>query len=375
MVISITIWFVFGLLISYLIVIGIITFGWFQLASNERPSYLKEVRLSVVIAVRNEEENISRLISQILNQDYPQPLFDIIIIDDHSTDNTASIIESYMVNDDHKISLLSATGNGKKNALREGIRRSTSDLIVTTDGDCEVGNRWLSGIVSYYCTTGKKVICGPVVYSDHKSIFQKFVTVDFASLVASGAGSLGVGLPLMGNGANIAFEKQVYDDFKDKSNKYASGDDVFLIHHSAKKYGYKSVGFIKQEEVIVKTPPPVGFADFMKQRIRWASKAKGYYLPWPIIVSLTIFIFNLALFTLLVGSIFFNWLLPIYFLIILTKFLIDIPLVFRFLTFSGKSKLKPWLFIMEFVYPVYIVISAISSFVFSFSWKDRRDLQ
>ncbi len=375
MAISFIIWLVFGLLISYLMVIGIITFGWFQLALSERKLPEREVRLSVVIAVRNEGENLSKLISHLLNQDYPSDLYEIIVVDDHSTDNTSEIVESYMVKNTNGISLVKATGNGKKNALHEGIGKSTSELIVTTDGDCEMGNRWLSGIVNYYCVTGKKVICGPVVYSKSKSIFEKFMTIDFASLVASGAGSLGVCLPLMGNGANIAFEKKVYDGYNNGSSKYASGDDVFLIHYSAKIFGYGSIGFVKDEDVIVSTPPPSGIIEFIKQRVRWASKAKGYYLPWPIIVSLIIFLFNLAMFSILVGSIFFTWLLPIYILIIITKLLIDVPLVFRFLTFSGKSNLKPWLVILEFIYPVYIVISAISSFLFSYNWKGRTELQ
>jgi len=114
---------------------------------------------------------------------------------------------------------------------------------------------------------------------------------------------------------------------------------------------------------------------FLIQRSRWASKATGYRLLWPVIVSLTVFLFNILLFLMLTGSIFFSWLLPVYLLIILTKFIIDMPLVFSFLSFAEKSKLKTLLFFMEFIYPVYIVFVAVASLVFRFNWKGRGQLR
>jgi len=78
----------------------------------------------------------------------------------------------------------------------------------------------------------------------------------------------------------------------------------------------------------------------------------------------------------LTGSIFFSWLLPVYLLIILTKFIIDMPLVFSFLSFAEKIKnLKTLLFFMEFIYPVYIVFVAVASLVFRFNWKGREQLR
>ena len=137
----------------------------------------------------------------------------------------------------------------------------------------------------------------------------------------------------------------------------------------------KAIGFLRSKDAIVSTLPPVNLAEFLRQRTRWASKAVGYRLVWPVIVPLTVFLFNMLLFIMLFGSLYFSWMLPIYFLIVITKLVIDIPLVFSFLSFTEKQNLKPLLFLMEFIYPIYIVIAAIASFLFRFEWKGREKLK
>ncbi len=377
MVISSLIWIVFGITIAYLFVIGIITYGWFSLSTYESdPKNSNGVTISVVIAVRNESANIETLLKQLVNQSYDIGYFEIIVVDDHSTDNTAQLVNQFISdNSNVKIELVTASGEGKKNAIREGIATSSAQLIVTTDGDCKVVHHWLQSIVNYYVSSGCKLILGPVVYENEKTFLQQLFSLDFASLVASGAGSAGAGLPLMGNGANLAFSRDVFNAVNSNTDKFASGDDVFLIHNVTRKYGAKAIGFLRSKDGIVSTLPPVNLTDFLRQRTRWASKAVGYRLVWPVIVPLTVFLFNLLLFIMLFGSLWFPWLLPVYFLIIITKFVIDAPLVFSFLSFTEKTNLKPLLFLMEFIYPVYIIISAIASFLFRFEWKGRERLR
>jgi len=379
MVISILMWIVTGVTISYLIVIGIITYGWFKLSFPVvEKDDSKKVDLSIVIAVRNEAENIEKLLKQIVKQDYDINCYEVIIINDHSTDSTCHLIDQFIhKNKDVKIKFIQASGEGKKDALKEGIAMSMAQLIVTTDGDCNVKQGWLKSIVNYYNSSNCRLIIGPVVYENEKTFLQKFFSLDFASLVASGAGSVDAGLPLMGNGANLTFERSIYTSLGNSYNseKYVSGDDVFLIHNVTQKYGAKAIGFLRNKDAIVSTLSPQNLSDFFKQRNRWASKATGYRMVWPIIVSLTVFLFNMILFLMLAGSLHFSWLLPVYILIIITKFIIDTPLVFSFLSFTEKSKLKPLLFLMEFIYPVYIVIVAAASFVFRFTWKERQQLR
>jgi hypothetical protein len=201
--------------------------------------------------------------------------------------------------------------------------------------------------------------------------------LDFMSLVASGAGSLGAGLPLMANGANLAFEKQTYLDVVNAQSgkSFASGDDVFLLHAIAKKFGINSVHFIKDELAIVKTRPPVNFKSFISQRKRWASKAIAYTSWWAILVSMGVFMLNLMLVLALVTAFFKPWFLIIFGLFVLLKILIEFPMLQNFAEFVNRKKSVPYLFVFGFIYPFYIVFAAISSFFIRYSWRGRKYLK
>ena len=115
MIISLLMWVVFSITVAYLIVIGIITYGWFRLLKNHYQTKADEVNVSVVIAVRNESSNIQSLLKQIINQDYPTDYFEIIVVNDHSTDNTLQLIHEFKTdNPTAKITVVEATENGKK---------------------------------------------------------------------------------------------------------------------------------------------------------------------------------------------------------------------------------------------------------------------
>ena len=218
-----------------------------------------------------------------------------------------------------------------------------------------------------------RLILGPVVYENETSLLQKLFSLDFISLVASGAGSAGVGLPFMGNAANLTFEKQIYLEAEANAMKtgFASGDDVFLIHYVKRRFGRKAIAFIKNKETIVRTPAPTTLKDFLAQRIRWGSKARAYTQPWALLVSFAIFIFNFLLTAILISSLFIPWFLIIYVLFVILKFFIDLPLLYAFSRFAGKRKLLSFVLPFEAVYPLYITYVAIRG-LFPFDWKGRK---
>lgn len=362
----------FGILIAYLLVIGTFIYGWKNYPETGFTKISTGIKVSIVIAVRNETRNVLKLIDSLSRQVFDINEFEVIFVDDNSVDDTFDKISDSIGNANLKIKLYRSKLDGKKAAIRMGVQKASYDLIITTDGDCQMGPNWLSSMIGYYQNSDKKVIIGPVTYDVSNRFISKLFTVEFASLAASGAGSAATGLPLMGNGANLAFEKKLFDDYDDRSDITASGDDVFLIHHSAVKYGNKSIGFVKNEEAIVSTPAPETIKKFFNQRVRWASKAGGYKLIWPIIVSMVVFLFNLQLSLVLLLGIYYNWLLPIFVLLILTKFMIDFPLVNSYLSFCGHKKLSYLLPVMEIIYPFYISIVSMTSFFGNFSWKGRK---
>jgi len=361
--------------VLYMLIIFTFTAGWNSLRSYSFSHRKPGTSLSVVVAFRNETGFLQKLLEALSRQTYPNTLLELIFVNDHSTDESKAIVEKFIIsNKKLNIRLLDADGKGKKAALRKGITNASGVLIVTTDADCLPKKGWLSEIAVLYEEKKPRLILGPVIYGSEKGFLQKLFSLDFISLVASGAGSAEIGLPFMGNAANMAFEKQIYIDAEtDALNTgFASGDDVFFIHYVRREFGRNAIAFIKNEETIVRTPPPENLKAFLSQRIRWGSKARAYSQPWALIVSYTIFLFNFLLTAILISSLFIHhWLIVIYVLFIVLKTLADFPLLYAFGRFAGKRNLLPFVFPFEMVYPVYITYVALRG-LFPYRWKDRK---
>ncbi len=354
-----------------------ITVGWFRTKRFNGAIEQPLVSVSIVIAVRNEETNLLKLLKCLVNQDYPASNFEVIIVDDHSEDETRKVIENFiLLNSSINIRLLEAAGEGKKQALKQGIDVASGELIVTTDGDCEMGIQWLNKLVAFFQATKSPVIIAPVIYHKTDRLIENIFSLEFMSLVASGAGSTGIGMPFMANGANLAFSQEVFSSMKSKDGEqYASGDDVFLIHKVMKTKGSGHICFIRDPEAIVHTHAPGTVSDFLNQRIRWASKAKGYKSAWALIVAFTVFCFNLMLVTTFLAGFIQTWMVIIFGLFVIFKLLIDIPLLYEFTGFVNRRKLMFFLPVLEFIYPFYIVISSLIGLFFQYEWKGRKSLR
>ncbi len=361
---------------SYLVLLLVFITGWLKTGEYQPSEPVARTKVSVVVAARNEEHNLKSLFDSLESQDYPQHLTEIIVVDDHSEDNTFKIIEDYK-NKHPDVVALKADGAGKKAALRQGYSAASGQLIVTTDADCTFGKGWLSGLVSFFEEEKPLLMFGPVVYNGEKTFLQKFFSVEFISLVVSGAGSLGMKLPLSGNAANMAFSKSVLGAVQSmkEGEKYRSGDDVFLLHYIAGRYGAGTVRFVKSRQVVVETAPPSGLRDFIEQRIRWGSKAGGYSLLWPKLVALVVFLFNGAVFAAFVAGFFRPEIWILYALLVLMKFLADYPLLKSFSLFAFKNTLIPYIFLFETVYPFYLTLTAVLSMLLPYRWKGRKGLR
>lgn len=364
--------------LAYLLIMLLISLGWYLTKVFVPLSIDDFKKVSVIVAVRNEEANIKNLLASLLHQSYPKNLFEVTIVDDNSDDKTLQIIEKFKhENPDLNINVVISKGQGKKEALKEGIEFINNQIIITSDGDCIVGRDWIMNYISFFENNNAQLVFGPVFYHNSKRLIQKIFSLEFATLVASGAGSSGIGLPLMGNGANMAFRKSAFDKVKIgmSGDKFASGDDVFLMHSIAAKFGNKSVKFIKNKQSIVETTAPESGTTFFNQRVRWGSKAKAYKRIWPFMVSLVVFIFNVLLGITAILSVFKLWFLALFVLFIILKFLIDFPLIRNYLRFYDQPLNTIMLFPLEFFYPFYIMLTAVFSIFIPYQWKGRKKVK
>ena len=162
-----------GLLIFYSILIFFYRAGWQELKSFSPTIHEPSIKISVIIPARNEEENIGKLLSSLEKQSYPNHLFEVIVVDDHSTDSTASIVSRHSFA--KLIKLESDNINSyKKKAIEAGIASAAGDLIVTTDADCIVPENWLKIISAFKENTKAVFIAAPVMMEQNAGLFQNF---------------------------------------------------------------------------------------------------------------------------------------------------------------------------------------------------------
>lgn len=361
----------------YLLVMLIMTMGWFKLKVFPEKKSTVFLPVSVVVAVRNEENNIKNLLNCLEAQSYSKEQIEVILVDDHSEDKTVEIIQDFILKTKLKIILISASKEGKKNALSQGFAAATGQLFITTDGDCQMQPEWLEILVEYFTQFNPVIIAGPVLYQQDKRVMQKLFSLDFMSLVASGAGSIGAKLPLMANGANLAFSAEAYRKVSGQSanQHFASGDDTFLLHQLAKQFGSEKIHFIKSSSATIITKSPDNLNIFLSQRKRWASKARGYQNLWAKTAAIVVLLFNISMCVVFFSGFSKIWFFAIYLLFVVFKFLIDFPLIHEFSGFAGRRNLIWLLFPFEIIYPFYISYTAVISLIFRFQWKGRNNLR
>jgi len=171
---EIVVWVVMMLSLAYLVIIAVFTYGWFSLEPGLTPKAAPSTNLSVVVAVRNESKNIERLLESLLAQEYPKELMEVIIVDDHSEDDTVAMVNRfYEYHQELFLKVLASPGTGKKEAIAFGIKNAQSGFILTTDGDCIADRRWVREMSACYEVHHSKIILGPVVYANEKTLLQK----------------------------------------------------------------------------------------------------------------------------------------------------------------------------------------------------------
>ena len=357
----------------YLICIFAFTYGLYNLKERFFTFNKKnELKVSVLIAARNEENNIERLLKSLYNQTFVKDLFEVIIIDDHSKDNTLLIVENFIKeNNDINIKIFSADKEGKKFAISQALHLAHNELVIVTDADCVLKTTWIESIVNFYNEKKCKMILAPVLLSPAETFFEKIQVLEHLSLIGSTAGSANIGFPVMCNGANMAYEREAaleVEKFR-KDFNIPSGDDMFLMEQFVKNYGHQSVKFLLSKSAIVETKTCKTVSEFFRQRRRWVSKTKAY-TNWKILTTAFIVLFfNLSIVSLFVSAFFIPALWSLYFLITLLKFFIDFPLLKNITSFMNQSSLLKWTLPLEFIYPFYVVFTAISGMLINVKWK------
>jgi len=348
--------------------------GWKGIETYSLKNSSFKTSVSILIAARNEEDKIFNTISDILAQDYPADLFELVVVDDHSSDRTSEIVLSFA---DRGVKLIVLNENKplnsyKKKAISEAIKFSDSELIVTTDADCRMDPDWLKTMIGFYESGDYKMISAQVIYFEEKSIFEELQTIEFLFLTGLGAAGIGNKMPSTCNGANLAYRREVFIELKGFQgiDDLASGDDELFLHKVASVYP-DGIGFCKSKDAIVYTHAKGNLDEFIQQRKRWASKSTRYKNKAIIVIGLLVWLFNfIVILNAILG--FFN---PIYWYFYLgissLKLIAEMTFMIPVCRFANRSKLlwyMPFLTVIHMFYLMYIGIAGNTG---KYRWKGR----
>jgi poly-beta-1,6-N-acetyl-D-glucosamine synthase len=359
-------------IVIYVIIIALFFKGWKNIPVYKHCHPISgHIPVSVLIPFRNESQNLKALIRSLKNQSYPIHLSEFIFIDDHSSDTSRDEILNHW-EPNFKLIRLSAEVNGKKAALLKGSEQVSGQLIITIDADCIFQKEWLLAMVSFYCKYNPVMIVAPVVLSPGKSFFSKFQNLEFLSLQGSAAGAISIGKPIMCNGANLAYSREILPLVQQTylNSDVASGDDIFALLNVKKRYP-RQVYFLKAYEAIAETQSCHSLKEFLSQRTRWTTKARYYRDFFIVFTAIIVLLVNVSLLYLFIEGLFSgNWLL--FFGVLLAKSLVDFPFLYSLASFFQSKSILKWFPVIQCFYLFYVTITFASSLLGTYTWKNRK---
>jgi cellulose synthase/poly-beta-1,6-N-acetylglucosamine synthase-like glycosyltransferase len=356
------------LLLAYSVLIDYYRRSWNSIPETNAAA--TGVKVSLVVALRNEEQHLEGLVGAITALDYPEDELEIILVDDHSEDGTWQRLCGLS----SKFTVLKLPDglSGKKKAIEKGIAESSGQLIITTDADCTFSPGWIRAMVGCYLQTGAKFIAAPVRMTHRKNFIGIFQSLDFLTLQGITGASVYKKFHTLCNGANLAYEKRVFEEVGGFAgiDHIPSGDDMLLMYKIFRRYP-ADVHYLKNKEAVVSTPAETSIWKFFQQRIRWASKAVHYDDKNVFYILLLVYIVNVGFIVLLTASAVNKFWLPFLLLFFLMKLLAEFPFLNAVAGFFGARKLMVFFPLMQPFHIVYTVIAGWMGRFGSYQWKSR----
>jgi glycosyltransferase involved in cell wall biosynthesis len=365
------------LFIGYAALIAYYQKGWrrspeFLLQENFTP----HLKVAVIVPARNEEKNIGACLHSLIDQTYPKALLEIIVIDDHSTDESAEIVKEFT---DQNVKLISLRdhleqeiNSYKKKAIEIAIDSTNADWIITTDADSTASPLWIETMMAFKDASGGELIAAPVKLSAKGNLLEIFQMLDFITLQGITAAAVNRNFHVMGNGANLGYSKKSFievEGFKG-IDSLASGDDMLLMQKIKIKYPEK-IFYLKNKDAIIRVAPAQSWREFWHQRIRWASKADKYQDKKIFWVLMLVYVFNFLLLGLFILCFWNPDLLLVVLVLFLCKTLVEFPFVNEVAGFFGERKR---MFYFIFIQPLHIIYTVVAGFLGKFGkyeWKGR----
>ena len=342
-------------------------------------------RLAIVVACKNEEDNLPLLFSSIERQ-HSMPK-EIIFVDDNSTDNTFAILLDFAKKLPNVI-VLQSPGNGKKAALIEGVKHCTAKYVLFTDADCILPDEYCLNAKIFLTTHSVDMLLGGVklhylssnfegdfsVKTDISDFalnpFKAFEILDLGSLQAVSAGSAMMGCPIMCNGANMIVRRDIYlEHISGIRTDIPSGDDMFMLHNIKAANG--KIFYLFRPELIISTRGNDNPLSFFTQRKRWIGKLPAYTDKFTVATATITAVTNIMLTALYITTVFNSGFLLMAAMAYIIKLIVDCIAIIPYLKTINKRNLLYYMPLMSIFYPFYVTFTGIVS-VISFVIKNNK---
>lgn len=246
----------------------------FTLNKDAQPS------VSIIIAARNEAKGIEECLSSISLscEDYfvTGEKYEIILVDDQSTDDTVAIATNSAI---PNLKIITANKSGKKSAIEDAVAYSTGQILIFTDGDTIVSEKWIEAHINYH--NRFDFVTGLISFVEEDSIVSRLQTDDMVATMLLTHAGIKDKCYYMANGANMSIKKTLWSEMQESrtDDDISSGDDVFLIQKIANDH-FEKIGFLSDLRGKVTTSACATWSDFIAQRKRWAGKTRYTHKNW-----------------------------------------------------------------------------------------------
>lgn len=340
--------------------------------------------VSLIVPARNAADTLVPLLQDLHAQRYTKERCEVIVVDDHSEDDTAAIVMGMGRTWSQLRLVTAAEGTGKKNAITKGVAEAKGELIMLTDADTRCGPDRLRALADHWHSSHADLVLMPVATKGGDGLLATLQREEQLALQGATAGSALDGMPTLANGANMAFTREIFFAVNGfQGDHWASGDDMLLLKRALS--AGRKVSYLLDPAAVVTAAPELNVQGFVAQRLRWAGKMRAYrntsgfvaglfalLMPWALLVvtvgvARNVSVGESALYTwaLLIGA-WLAWSLPV------------LRLANSMRTFfatnddgqsPGTNVLRTALALIAFV--IYALVIAIVSLFVRPTWKGR----
>lgn len=261
----------------YLFLLACISLEASKLPKLRKQGVPRFIPISIVVVYRDEAHNLPELFSSLENLNYPPNHFEVLLVNDDSSDGSREMCVAFSKESQLDIQLLERnprSASAKKDGISQAVEKSKHDLILVTDADCSLPASWLTAYQQFISQNpATAFLTGPVLLDSDRSLLQDVQQIEYAVNQTVSAGAFALKKPFMASAANMAFAKAKFLKINgyQGADSLASGDDVFLLLKMHANFP-SQCHYLNLAEATVTTPAVSSWKQFFEQRARWAGK-------------------------------------------------------------------------------------------------------